>query len=58
MTLFEWWNSRTCCCPHPDAKACLEERYGEPILDPDERCDCCCHNPDEDEADRETEMGA
>jgi hypothetical protein len=49
MTLFEWWNTRTCCCPHPEAKACLEERYGEPVLDPHERCDCCCDDPDEDE---------
>jgi hypothetical protein len=41
-----------CCCHYPDARECLCSRY--PPVGPDEdqdddqRCECACHNSDED----------
>jgi hypothetical protein len=41
-----------CACVHPDRKECLLRRLREPFderdLDDDDRCDCCCHDEDED----------
>lgn len=50
----------SCICVHPDGRECLARRLGvstislgrfeqeEPTLDPDDRCDCCCHSGDMD----------
>lgn len=46
-----------CCCPHPDARACLLARYPELRRRDDsdtrydatidEQCECACHRDDE-----------
>lgn len=46
---------RTCACRHPDAGQCYRWRYPSSDEDTDygepERCECCCHDCDEDESD-------
>ena len=51
-------SERTCACRSVDAKECIRIRYPRPIADDidrdaldwdDERCECVCHEMDEDE---------
>jgi hypothetical protein len=42
-----------CACVHPDARECLRWRGSafiarEEEFDRDDRCECCCHDQDED----------
>ena len=37
----------TCACRSPGARECLEDRYLGRGLDLSDRCECCCHEPDE-----------
>lgn len=40
-----------CCCPSHDQKLCVALRYNlDPdTMDPDDICDCYCHDPDEED---------
>lgn len=41
---------RGCACVHHSARMCYEIRYDmSPLDDPEERCECLCHQWDEDE---------
>lgn len=39
-----------CACQSSDARRCIEFRCGHDEVDPDERCECSCHETDDDDA--------
>lgn len=38
-----------CACPTPDAKACIVVRYANICIEPGERCECPCHDEDDED---------
>lgn len=50
MTDLNVWSmplARSCACKSEDAQACLQLTVRRP-LEPDEACECSCHEPNDD----------
>lgn len=43
--------TKRCACPDwADAWQCIRSRYGDDACEPDDRCECPCHDEEEDDA--------